>query len=140
MLLLATFLLLAFCRCGDWIIFVYGGRSIRMSKKRTSVKDHTLDLIVRNLLAKMKLKRLYLFGSRARGDHSVESDYDLVAVVGSSRLSKLERSAKARTAIGSVRAAVDIVVLTEDEFKTASSESGTLAELALSEGREIALG
>ncbi len=111
-----------------------------MSNKILAVSDPILQRIVHNLTSKMKLKRIYLFGSRARGDHGEDSDYDLVVVVGSSRQSKLQRSAMARTAIGSVGVAVDVVVLTEREFTEASQEYGTLAEIVSSEGREFELG
>lgn len=108
--------------------------------KHTKIKDPTLDLIVKNLTSSMKLKSLYLFGSRARGDHDSDSDYDLVAVIGNSKQSKLERSAKARTAIGRVGAAVDIIVLTEREFEQSSREYGGLVEIIESEGQEIDIG
>lgn len=111
-----------------------------MAKVFKKTNDPTLDLIVKNLTSSMKLKSLYLFGSRAREDHHSDSDYDLVAVVKSSILSKFERSTKARTVIGSVSAAVDVVVLTEQEFKADVKEPGTLAQIAFSEGRKIDIG
>jgi predicted nucleotidyltransferase len=110
-----------------------------MNQKLRASSDPTLQVIVQRLYSKIKPKRIYLFGSRARSDHSEDSDYDLVAVIGSSKQSKLERSAKARTAIGSVGAAVDVIVLTEREFEQASRECGSLVEIIESEGREIDL-
>lgn len=110
-----------------------------MGKTLKKIKDPTLDLIVKNLTSSMKLKSLYLFGSRARGDHNSDSDYDLVAIVKTSKLSQFERSTKARTTIGSVNAAVDVIVFTEREFLADIKEPGTLAQIALSEGRKIDL-
>jgi predicted nucleotidyltransferase len=110
-----------------------------MNQKLRATSNPTLQLIVQRLYSKIKPKKVYLFGSRARSDHHQDSDYDLVAVVSNSKQSKLERSAKARTAIGSVGAAVDIIVLTEKEFEQASREYGSLVEIIESEGREIDL-
>ena len=46
--------------------------------------DPVLAEIVRRLLEAYQPERIYLFGSKARGDEGPESDYDLVVVVSAS--------------------------------------------------------
>ena len=44
-------------------------------------KDAKLAEMVRRLVAAFEPERIYLFGSRARGDDGADSDYDLMVVV-----------------------------------------------------------
>lgn len=44
-------------------------------------EDKTLDQIKEKLVQLLSPKRIYLFGSRGRRDHSDTSDYDLLVVV-----------------------------------------------------------
>lgn len=43
--------------------------------------DPVLSEIVRRLVAAYEPERIYLFGSKARGDEGPDSDYDLLVVV-----------------------------------------------------------
>jgi predicted nucleotidyltransferase len=70
-------------------------------------KDAVFDAIVKKLKAEFKLSRLYLFGSRGRGEGQRDSDYDIVAIVPNSKLSRFKREVEARVALKDVPAAID---------------------------------
>ncbi len=46
-------------------------------------KDHNIEIVMRELKAyfKERLKRVIVFGSRARGDYSKTSDYDCLIIL-----------------------------------------------------------
>lgn len=108
-----------------------------MSKRQI---DPILDEVVKKLKAEFRLSKLFLFGSRAAKSAARDSDYDLVAVVPKSDLSRFKREINARVALKDIPAAIDIFVFTESEFSKARKEPGSVAEIASFEGREIPLG
>lgn len=56
-----------------------GEAQARVTLNKT--EEAMLDEIVRRLVETLKPERIYLFGSRARGDTHPDSDYDLLVVV-----------------------------------------------------------
>ena len=42
--------------------------------------DNTLKEIIKRILSKVKAQKIILFGSRARGNYTEESDYDLLVI------------------------------------------------------------
>lgn len=44
------------------------------------MSDSTLNEIIRRILSKVKAQKIILFGSRARGNYTEESDYDLLVI------------------------------------------------------------
>jgi len=44
------------------------------------VTDSTLNEIIRRILKKVNARKIILFGSRARGNYTEESDYDLLVI------------------------------------------------------------
>ena len=46
-------------------------------------KDHNIEIVMRELRSyfKERLKKVIIFGSRARGDYSKESDYDCLIIL-----------------------------------------------------------
>ena len=75
-----------------------------------------LDEIVARLVPALEPQRVYLFGSRARGDGGRESDFDLLIVVASSELPGYARDRIALRALRGMRVPVDVIVLTREEF------------------------
>ncbi|AMK13083.1 nucleotidyltransferase domain-containing protein [methanogenic archaeon mixed culture ISO4-G1] len=56
-------------------------RRVQMSKKDGNSSNITLDElkdIVRPIAIRYNIKRIFLFGSRARGDNDEDSDYDFI--------------------------------------------------------------
>jgi uncharacterized protein len=98
--------------------------------------DALLDEIVARLVAALSPERIYLVGSRARGDHRADSDYDLL-VVGESPVAGVERIVEARRAIGSVGAAVDLLVYSPEEFATYRTWLSDMAAVAEREGKVV---
>ena len=94
-----------------------------------------LDDVVRRLVEGLHPERIYLFGSRARGDSADESDYDFLVVVKSSRESGVHACQKGHALLAGLGIAKDVIVLGKSEFDRFSDVVGTLPEIALREGR-----
>ena len=92
---------------------------------------------IRNFLKRVQKKfspsKIILFGSRARGDYLLESDYDLIIVSDAfKKYDFTERIGQVmRLSDGSV--SLDIICYTEEEFEKKKKEIGTVQE-AVKEG------
>ncbi len=99
-----------------------------------------LKKIIPLLTKEFKAKKIFLFGSQARGDIHENSDYDLLLVVEESSLTPLQRMEKAQDLLWNTSLpAADIFILTEKEFEKSVLDFGSIAESAISEGQEIRL-
>ena len=90
--------------------------------------------MVRRLEEQLRPERIYLFGSRARGDAGPDSDYDLLVVVANSTLPGYKRDQEAFRVLRGVGAAKDVIVLTSTEFRRRSSVVCSLPATVLREG------
>ena len=97
-------------------------------------EDTTLTHIVTALVSGLRPQALYLFGSRARGRAAPTSDYDLLVVQATSDLPGHQRDRLALKALRQVRAPVDVIVLTQDEFETEKASATSLVSTVLREG------
>jgi predicted nucleotidyltransferase len=97
--------------------------------------DPILAEIVRRLVEALRPDRIYLFGSRARGEAGPDSDYDLLAVVAKSELPPHRRDVLAFRALCGVGAAKDVVVYTREEFESRSRAASSLPATVLREGK-----
>jgi len=93
--------------------------------------------MVDRLVDALHPERIYLFGSRARGDAGPDSDYDLLAVVPESDLAPHRRDVLAFRALCGVGAAKDVVVYTRAEFESRSRVASSLPATVLREGRLV---
>lgn len=83
--------------------------------------------------------RLYLFGSRARGDFSSHSDYDIMIVL-EKRLAmkkKIKLFTKLRRELAKKKYNVDLVIKSADEVNYYKNKIGHIVRSALSEGLVI---
>jgi predicted nucleotidyltransferase len=91
--------------------------------------------IVRRLVTELHPERIYLFGSRARGDAQPDSDYDLLVVVPASDLDRYHRDLLAFNALCGVGVSKDVLVYTREEFEFRSKAASSLPATVLREGK-----
>jgi len=97
--------------------------------------DRKLNEITRRLAAAYKPERMYLFGSRARGEGGPDSDYDLMVVVPDDAPPKRRRGRLGYEALRGMGTAVDVVVMTRDAFDARADLKASLPGTILREGR-----
>jgi uncharacterized protein len=101
------------------------------------LEDPKLDELVRRLADAFGPERIYLFGSRGRGDADPDSDYDLMVVVTDSDLAGYRRDQLAYRALRGVGVAKDVLVWTRDEFDRRRHLAASLPATIIREGRQI---
>ncbi|MFQ5421532.1 MAG: nucleotidyltransferase domain-containing protein [Anaerolineae bacterium] len=94
----------------------------------------TLDEIVNRLVAGLHPERIYLFGSRARGQNRTDSDYDLLIILPESDLPRHRREAHAYDLLWGIPIPVDLLVMTRSEFQRSHQVKTSLAATVLREG------
>ena len=99
-------------------------------------RDIILDVIRRRLVDEFEPERIILFGSRARGDHVTESDYDLVVIMPEG-VDRRETTVAIRRRLADLPIAKDIVVTTAADLERGSKIAGTIAEEASREGVDV---
>jgi predicted nucleotidyltransferase len=97
--------------------------------------DARLAEIVRRLVETLQPERIYLFGSRARGEARPDSDYDLLVVVKERTDEGRDMEQRAYGAMWGLRAPVDIVVMTADYFEWMLDAAASLPATVQREGR-----
>jgi excisionase family DNA binding protein len=97
--------------------------------------DPVLAEIVRSLVGGYDPERVYLFGSAARGEMGVDSDYDIMLVVPDDAEPTRRRSRMAHEdLLDDVDAPVDVLVMTRSAFDAKAEVIGALPEIILHEG------
>jgi len=99
-------------------------------------RDETLDEVVRLLVGALSVRRIVLFGSRATGNASRASDYDLI-VVADTDLAPDERSLAVRRVTRRLGIPLDILVYTPEEHMKLGSWRSSAVAIAESEGRVL---
>jgi len=97
--------------------------------------DPVLAEIVRRLVASYQPERIYLFGSRARGDAGPDSDYDLLLVVPDDAAPEKRRSRLAYQALRGTATAADVVVWTHTRFCERTHLRASLPGIVMREGK-----
>jgi predicted nucleotidyltransferase len=91
--------------------------------------------IVRRLVEAYQPERIYLFGSKARGDASPDSDYDLMVVVPNDAPTERRQSRLAYERLWDTNsAAVDVLVWTREAFDSRTHLKASLPATILREG------
>jgi predicted nucleotidyltransferase len=80
--------------------------------------------------------RVVLFGSRARGEASVGSDYDVLVIEPAVANSAVE-STRLRDELDDLRTPIDVVVVSEAVARRRAAVRGTVVDRALREGRVL---
>ena len=95
-----------------------------------------VDTAVKRVVASSHPSRIIMFGSRANGTETADSDLDLL-VIEPSVSSKVKEMARLRQAIGNIGLAVDILVCSEEEVADWGALPGTALYWALREGKVL---
>lgn len=99
--------------------------------------DPLLSEIVYWLVEELEPEQIYLFGSRARGDATEESDYDILVVVGYPVDYPHRFSQRALRALRGVRAPVDVLVMNRQRFDELRPVVASLPATVEREGRVL---
>jgi predicted nucleotidyltransferase len=105
------------------------------SLSETPAGSRELAEIVKRLVAAYHPDRVYLFGSKARGDAGPNSDYDLLVVVSESGDPPYRRAQHAQEALWGLWSAADVLVLTSAEVETRRSVPSSFVAAVLREGK-----
>lgn len=97
--------------------------------------DPVLEEIIRRLVAAYEPERIYLFGSKARGDEGPDSDYDLLVVVGDDAPPNRLRSSLAYERLWGVGKAADVLVWKRTSFDRRAHVAASLPAAVLREGK-----
>ena len=99
-----------------------------------SDKDPILAEIVRRLIETLHPERIYLFGSRARGDAGPDSDYDLMVVVPHLTEPAYRLAQRAHSVLWGLGTAADILVWSREAFDNRLHLKASLPATILREG------
>jgi predicted nucleotidyltransferase len=98
-------------------------------------RDRNLAEIVRRLVEAFHPERIYLFGSKARGDEGPDSDYDILMVVEASAEPAHRRAQRAYMALRGIGTAVDVLVWTKEAFDSRLHLKASFPSTVMREGR-----
>jgi predicted nucleotidyltransferase len=99
--------------------------------------DDRLAQVVRRLIEAYQPERIYLFGSKARGDAGPDSDYDLLLVVPDDAPPERRGSDLAYRALRGTGIGADVIVWTRTRFERRKHVVCSLPATVLREGRLI---
>lgn len=110
------------------------GRQPVVGPSVSLTSDPALAEIVRRLVDAFHPERIYLFGSKARGDADPDSDYDLLVVVPDDAPPERRRSRLAYEALWWTGTAADVLVVTRGYFESRRGLRASLPGTVLREG------
>jgi predicted nucleotidyltransferase len=99
------------------------------------VADNSLGEAVRLLVEALHPVRIYLFGSRARGEETAESDYDVLVLVEQKGGKPYQIEQRAYRAIAGVMIPIEIVVMSRQHFERRREVRASLPATVEREGK-----
>jgi predicted nucleotidyltransferase len=93
--------------------------------------------VVNRMAKALNPEQIILFGSRARGDHRNDSDYDVLIVVPDTTESTIKLAGDALIAARGKRFGMDVVVYTHSEFENSLRERHDVVYHAMQDGRVV---
>jgi predicted nucleotidyltransferase len=96
-----------------------------------------ITIIVEKLVEAYHPRRIYLFGSYAWGEPTIDSDLDLLIIVASSEEKPYRRMKPAYQALRGMKVSKDILVYTEAEFENYAGEPASLFYKIKNEGVKL---
>jgi predicted nucleotidyltransferase len=97
--------------------------------------DPGLDDLVRKIVARANPAEIWLFGSRARGDHHRDSDYDLLIVVDDDWPQVRVNAREAYNLVEGRQIPVDPVMIRKSRFEEKKRLIGTLSHEVACDGK-----
>lgn len=104
-------------------------------KEDTISGNPVLAEVVRRIVDTLYPERIYLFGSKARGQDNSDSDYDLLVVVDQCKDPAYKLSQKAHSALWGLKIAVDVLVWPREAFDQRISLQSSLPATVIREGK-----
>ncbi len=98
------------------------------------ISEKIIEKAIDRLVETANQRRVYLFGSYARGDAREQSDLDFL-VVKKTVESRRREMVRLHDSIRSMRIPVDILVVSETAFEEWANVRGTVIHKAVTEGR-----
>lgn len=95
-------------------------------KNTTMIHDKTLNEIVEIIKKELNPSKIYLFGSRARGDHHKDSDYDILIIVDHLSKRRYDVLGDLYMATFDVPYRIDFHLFTQNEFNEWKDEFGAV--------------
>lgn len=86
------------------------------------------------------IEKIIIFGSRARGDNNVDSDYDILIIIKNDNISiekKMDFIKKIKDCLVEYYIASDIIIKTNSEVEYYKNKVGSVIKQALKEGIAI---
>ena len=98
-------------------------------------QNPVLAEIIRRLVEAYQPERIYLFGSKARGEDGPDSDYDIMVVVSDDAPPEKRRSRLAYQVLRGTGTAADVLVCTRDWFDARLHLKASFPSTIVREGR-----
>jgi uncharacterized protein len=108
----------------------------RPAKKAAMSRDRVLNAITARLVRDFAPERIILFGSRARGDYTPDSDYDLIVVMPEG-VDRRATTVAIRRRLADLPAAKDIIVTTAADLVRGRHIAGSVADEASRQGVDV---
>lgn len=101
----------------------------------SEVVDTSLAEVVRRLVETLHPLRIYLFGSRARGEETYDSDYDVLVLVEQKTGTSYQMERQAYGALVGLTTPIDIVIMRREYFEQRRKVSSSLPAIVEREGK-----
>jgi predicted nucleotidyltransferase len=101
----------------------------------TEEDTRALAQIIERLIDAYEPERIYLFGSKARGDHSADSDFDVLVVVPDIAPLHRKRSRLAYEVLRGTGTAADVLVWSHSAFESRVHLAASLPAAVMREGK-----
>lgn len=96
-----------------------------------------MTMLVQRIVAAVQPQRIILFGSRARGDHRMDSDIDVLVIMPGQVDEPWRIARDLRAAVGVIGYGKDIIVTDAAQVAADAGLHGSIIGMALREGREL---
>jgi uncharacterized protein len=101
------------------------------------MKTQIPPALLNSILEKMSPQEVWLFGSQARGDAYLDSDWDLMVVLPDSAPDEALDMVQAWQAVSDLRIPADIIPIRKSEFDQDRRLVGTLSRTVFLEGKQV---